>query len=156
MQAHRTTRCSAAGHRELTIQLVKQSAIPDVHQMLINYFEAAVARGTKFLPNQTVQIGWSILKLCERSDGTLGVQERELTPDVKWTESVDRAVADVWLQKEINASVGLIDALTFPRQDDSALVAECAMESNQIVMTRLPDDDLPDGFSGWMFACAED
>ena len=156
MQAHRTTKCSAAGHREFTLQLEQPPGIPDVHQMLVNYFEAAVARGTNFLPGQTVQIGWSTLKLCDRSDGTIGVQERELAPEVAWTESVDRALKDVWLQREVVASVGLLDDLTFPRQDEIALVTRCSMEAEQIVMTRLADDDLPEGFSGWMFSCTED
>lgn len=156
MQAHRTTKCTAAGHREITIQVTKPPPITDLHQMLVDYFEASVSRGTEFLPGQTVQIGWSLLKLCDRVDGTLGVMERELTPDVMWVEQVDRALVDVWLQKEIAASVGLLDALAFPRQDDNALVAACAMKKTQLVLTRLPNEDLPDGFSGWMLACAED
>lgn len=154
VQAYRTTKCTAAGHREVTLQLSKPPPLTDMHQMLINYFEAAAARGTRFLPDQTVQIGWSLLRLVDREDGTLGVQERELTPNVKWTEQVDRAIVDVWLQKEVAMSVGMLDELTFPRQDDTALVADCALAKTQLVMTRLPDQDLPQGFSGWMFACA--
>ncbi len=153
MQAHRTTKCTAAGHREFTLQLHRQSPIPDLHQMLVNYFEAAVTRGTKFLPGQTVQIGWSLLRLCDRDDGTLGVQERELSPDVQWSESVDRALADVWLQKEIAASVGLLESLAFPRQDDQALVTECALSGTDLVLTRLDAADVPPDFSGWMLAC---
>jgi hypothetical protein len=156
MQVHRTTKCTAAGHRELTLQLAKPPPITGLHDLLVNYFEAAVARGTVFLPNQTVQVGWSLLKLCDRDDGTLGVQERGLTPEVTWIEQVDHAVIDVWLQKEVAASVGMVDQLAFPRQDHDALVAACAMESTQLVMTRLPDENLPDDFSGWMLACAEE
>jgi hypothetical protein len=154
MQQHRTTKCAAAGHREFTIQFAQKSPIPGAQDILLSYFEGAVGRGTKFLPGQTVQVGWSVLKLCERTDGTIGVQERELTPDVTWTESVDRAVSDVWLQKEVCASVG--QELTFPRQDEDALVAECAMESDAIVMTRIAGEDMPEGFSGWMLSCAHE
>lgn len=156
MQAHRTTTCSAAGHKELTIQLAKPPPLADLHEFLLRYFEAAVARGTKFLPGQTVQMGWSLLKLCDRDDDTLGIQERTLTPDVGWEEQVDRALVDMWLQREVGASVGLVDELAFPRQDDVALVARCAIESPELVMTRLGKADLPDGFSGWMLACTED
>src|SRR5512139_172773 len=141
MQAHRTTKCSAAGHREFTVQLAKPPPIAGLHEFLTDYFEGAVARGTKFLPNQTVQMGWSVLKLCDREDGTLGVQERELTPDVQWTEQVDRALVDMWLQREVVASVGLLDELTFPRQDEDAIVARCAIDSAQLVMTRLAKGD---------------
>jgi len=156
MQAHRTTKCSAAGHREFTVQFANKPPIPDLERMLISYFEAAVGRGTKFLPGQTIQMGWSILRICERTDGTLGVEERVLAPEVEWTEQVDRALKDMWLQREVNDSVGLLDALTFPRQDETALISECAMEADQIVMTRLNKGDTPDGFSGWMLACTED
>lgn len=154
MHTFRTTRCSAAGHPEVTLQLVADSPIPDVHQLLLDYFEAAVARGSKFLPGQTVQLGWSVLKLCERADGTLGVQERALTPEVAWTESVDRALRDMWMQREIVTSVGLIDEVAFPRQDDGVLVADCAMTARELLLTRVAAEDAPEDFSGWLAACA--
>jgi hypothetical protein len=156
MPTHRTTRCGAAGHREFTIQLTRQLPVPDLHRMLVDYFEGAVTRGTKFLPGQTVQVGWSTLRLCERSDGTLGVEERELAPEPAWIESVDRALMDAWLQKEVASSVELLDELRFPRQDEGVLVADCALEADAVLLTRIPDDDLPEGFSGWALACAED
>ena len=156
MHTHRTTRCSAAGHRELTIQLVADPLLPDLHQVLIDYFEAAVARGSKFLPGQTVQLGWAVLRLRERDDGTIGVEERELTPEPTWIEAVDRALRDVWLQREIVASVGLMDELAFPTQDEGALVADCVNDATELVMTRIAAADAPEGFSGWMVACAKD
>src|SRR5688572_18655764 len=156
MQSHRTTACARFGHPELTIQLAETSSIPDVHRILINYFEGAVARGSKFKPGQRVQLGWSTLLLCERADGTIGVQERELSPDPQWTESVDRAVHDVWYQREIADSVGLLDQLRFPTQGEGAMVTDCAMEAKTTLLTRLPDEDLPDGFSGWTLSCAAD
>lgn len=156
VQTHRTTKCTEAGHREITIQLVKPLPVAGLEGMLLEYFEASVARGTKFLPGQTIQMGWSLLRVCERADGTLGVQERELKPDVQWVEQADRAIVDMWLQREVNDSVGLLDELVFPRQDDVALVAECGIESSQCVMTRLGKGAAAEGFSGWMLACTEE
>lgn len=156
MTSYTTTKNSLAGHREVTIQLARAPIVPDVQQVLLGFFEAAVARGTRFAAGQTLQIGWSLLRLCDRPDGTLGVQERELSPDVTWTESVDRALADLWMQKAIGVSLGLHDDLVFPRQDDAALVADCAMDADELVMTRLPVTELPEGFSGWMLACTQD
>jgi hypothetical protein len=156
VQAHQTTKCTASGHREFTIQLANKPPIAGLENMLLNYFEATIARGTKFLPGQTIQMGWSLLRICDRSDGTLGVQERELAPDVEWVEQTDRALVDMWLQREIGDSVKLLDQLAFPRQDDVALVAECGIESNQVVMTRLGADSAKDGFSGWMLACSDE
>jgi hypothetical protein len=156
MKTHRTSKCSALGHREFTIQLRASSPVPSVERILLDFFEDSVARGTKFVPGQTVQLGWSTLRLCDRTDGTIGVEEREPRPDVAWTESVDRALVDIWLQKEVAASVGLLDALTFPRQDDMMMAANCAVGGEPILMMRLDAKDLPDGFSGWTLACARE
>lgn len=156
MQQFVTTGCATHGHREFTIQLAEASPIPDVARVLIDYFEEGVAAGTTFLPRQTVRLGWALLRLCERPDGTLGVEERGLTPKPTWTESVDRALADAWYQKEVCASLGLEGELTFPLQDDDVMVADCAFDAEQLLMTRFPAEDLPDGVSGWSLCCAEE
>ena len=154
MQTYRTTRCAGHGHRELTVQIAAPSPIPAAQQILIQYFEGAVAAGTTFAPGQTVRLGWATLRLCDRDDGTLGVEERERGPAARWIESVDHALADVWTQREIVSSVGLLDRIAFPGQDEAAMVADCALDADALVMTRIDGDDLPATFSGWTLACA--
>jgi hypothetical protein len=155
MQVYTTTSCHKFGHPEVTVQLAKPSPVPNLHRMLTSYFEGAVARGSKFLPGQIVRVGWASLRLCERADGTIGVEEREIAPEVAWTESVDRALMDTWCQKEIAASVGLDGKIAFPAQDEAIMVSPCAQTAKRLLLTRL-DGDLPDGFSGWSLACSED
>ncbi len=156
MERFRTSACAAHGHPEFTLQLAARCPIPDAQRMLLDYFEHAVGRGTKFLPGQTVQLGWATLRLRQRDDGTIGVEERGLTPTETWAEQIDRAVRDVWYQREVVASVGLLEQLSFPRQDQGVMVADCAMDPGALVLIRLPDDDLPDAFSGWTLTCAGD
>jgi hypothetical protein len=156
VQQHRTKSLARHGHREVTLQLAAPLPVPNLQDMLLKYFENAVARGTKFLPGQTVRFGWSALRLCERSDGTLGVEERALTAEPGWTESVDRALLDTWLQKEVCASVGLLEEMTFPKQDDTVMVADCALDGGSLLMIRLEADSLPQPFSGWTLTCAEE
>jgi hypothetical protein len=148
---YRTDGCHRHGHRELTIHLADAPPIPRLERVLLDFVEERVARGATFAPGQTVQLGWSTLRVCERADGTLGLEERELSPRPAWVEQVDRALLDVWRQKEVAASVGL--ELAFPRQDESFLLAGCAADAASVAMTRLPDEDLPDGFSGWSVVC---
>ena len=81
METFRTTTCAAHGHPEVTLVLARPLPLPGVASMLLGYFEDAVARGTTFAAGQTVQVGWALLRLCDRDDGTLGVQERELSPE---------------------------------------------------------------------------
>lgn len=155
MPEFRTTKCSQHGHRELTVKLT--SPVPNLHTMLTDYVESAVAKGTKFLPGQTLQLGWSTLKFIERPDGTLGVQERELTPEEQWTESAQRALVDLWTQREIASSLGLADELEFPKQTDDMLIYRCVTDETEgFVLNRMPkEEDLPPGFSGWSLSCTQ-
>jgi hypothetical protein len=156
MESFRTEKCRDHGHAELTVQMARTLPSLGLHRILLDYFEGAVQHGTVFLPGQTIQLGWSTLRLIDRPDGTLGIEERELTPNEAWIEKVDRAVFDLWYQREIVASVGLLDKLSFPRQDQGVMVSACAMNAESQVLTRLPDDDLPPGFSGWTLSCTAD
>jgi hypothetical protein len=156
METYRTTKCGQHGHRELTVQLREPSPIPNLHNLLVDYFEDGVATGKQFKPGQTVRLGWATLRLCERADGTIGVEEREPAPTPTWVEGVDRALHDVWLQKEIVASVGLLDQLSFPSHDEMMMISDCAIDAPALIMTRIAGDDLPEDFSGWMISCAED
>jgi hypothetical protein len=152
----RTNACQRFAHPEFTIQFTQPSPIPGVERMLLEYLERSVEHGTRFSPGQTIRLGWATLRLCARSDATIGVQERELTPAVAWTESVDRALRNTWYQREIVDSVGLLREIDFPSHDDGVLLADCASNATAVVMTRLPADDGTRGFSGWSIACAEE
>jgi hypothetical protein len=139
-----------------TIQFAARPAVPHLERLLLDYFERAVAAGTTFRAGQTIQLGWSMLRLCDRDDGTLGVEERALSPTVSWTEAVDRALRDLWMQREVARSVALADELDFPRQDHSLMLAPCADGGGSVLMSRLDGDELPDDFSGWTLTCTAD
>lgn len=153
MPVYRTTRCGDSGHHEFTIQLAAEPVVPDAHRKLVGYFENAVASGTTFQPGQTVQLGWSTLRLRDRADGTLGVEERELTPDEQWTESVDRALSNLWFQREVAADVGCLDEAVFPHQHDDVAVAGCAQGADSLLFSRLAAEDLSADLSGWLLRC---
>jgi hypothetical protein len=61
MRSFRTTRCAAHGHREVTIELAVELPIPQIERFLLDYVEDAVARGTQFLPGQTLRVEWAQL-----------------------------------------------------------------------------------------------
>lgn len=146
MQSFVTTGCGRHGHREMRIQLAEPSPIPNVQRFLLDYFEGSVASGNKFLPGQVIKFGWTLLRVCDRADGTLGIQQRERSPQMPWVELVDHALADIWLQKEVCASVGL--DLAFPSEDDHAFATACSEQATDVMFARLPD--------GWALRCAQD
>lgn len=142
-----TTRCGAANHPEITLQFRDQQPVP-VERMLLGYFENGVAAGRRFLPGQTVQLGWATLRLCERSDGTIGVEERE---GADWVESCDRSLMQTWVQKEVCQSLGLAEEMSFPRQDQMAIACDEAHLADRWLLTR--DQPQDDGDSGWFIGC---
>ena len=156
MQSYRTTGCERYNHLEFTLQLEGEPPVADLHRILIDFFEESVAAGTVFSPGETVTVGWSRLQLCDRDDGTIGVEERELTPDVQWTESVDRALCDTWYQREVASSLDMLEDLDFPSQDDAIMVAKCAEDAMNVVLARHPNDDVAENISGWSLVCTED
>lgn len=154
MLEFRTTRCSAHGHPELTIRFGREVPVPGLERMLLGYFEEQVARGTKFLAGQTVQIGWATLRLMQRQDGTLGVLEPDLRGELKWIESVDQSLFETWRQKEILDSVGLAERAAFPRQALMAIVCTKAWDSPTLMLARTEPTGPTD--SGWFIGCADE
>ena len=146
----RTTTCAKRGHPEFTLR-VARPVVPSLEHILLSYLEEAVAGGATFVPGETLQFGWSTLRVLHRGDGTLGLEER--TGPATWTESVDQTLEQTWLQKEIAASVGVALRLEFPRQDQTAMVAECARGSSIVVLSRIPAE-MP-SFSGWTVTCGD-
>lgn len=148
--AFRTSSCGQHGHSEFTLQIARPME-PRLEHILLSYLEDAVASGSSFVPGQTLRFGWSTLRVIHRGDGTLGLEERR-GPTI-WTESVDETLEQTWLQKEIAVSVGLVERLAFPEQDETAMVADCALSAAMVVLARIPAD-VP-GFSGWTASCSE-
>lgn len=150
-----TTGCARHGHREVTLQTDDPLMVPDLERMLLEYFEGAVAKGEKFAPGQLLRVGWAVLRMCERADGTLGVEERELmSGPPTWREHVDRVLADTFLQREVARSVGCTDSIAFPMQDQLFVVHECATTSVALELERAPNEGLPPAASGWRLRCA--
>jgi hypothetical protein len=151
MLTFRTTSCAKHGHREVTVQFAQKAAIPKAETLLLSYFEDSVASGTQFKPGQTIAIGGQILRIKERSDGTLGVEEPVVAPQEQWVEQIDRTVHDVMLQRYVCDSVKL--PLSYPQPRASCLMAACVEDTEMFLMTRLELDGLPDHASGWSIVC---
>jgi hypothetical protein len=152
-----TTACARHGHREITLQTEQPPLIPNLERLLLDYFEGAVAAGEKFLPGQIVRVGWAVLRISDRSDGTLGVDERLIASGPPtWRGTVDNALADSWLQGEVARSIGLVERLAFPMQDQLFVVHECAATSVALELERAANEGLPPAASGWRLRCAAD
>ncbi|MDP2273411.1 MAG: hypothetical protein Q8N23_02450 [Archangium sp.] len=154
MKEFRTTQCAAFDHAEFTLRFLRDVPVPDLEKMLIGYFENAVATGTRFKPGQTVQLGWATLRLTQRDDGTLGVLEPDLKHELKWIESVDQSLLETWRQKEVLASLGLLEKADYPRQALQAVVCSRTWDAPAFMMGRTEPSAPTD--SGWFVGCMDD
>ncbi|MGW4719314.1 hypothetical protein [Nocardia sp. NPDC004260] len=150
-ESFRTTSCASHGHPEFTI-LFTEPQLPGMENWLLSYLESTVAAGTRYHPGETIRIGWNLVRVRGRDDGTLGLTER--TDAQTWAEQVDRTLRDVWYQREVAAGVGLTDHLDFPGEDQRATISSCGLESPVLVLARTEPDD-PES-SGWSVECFED
>ena len=144
------------GHPDIVIRLA-EPPVPGLEdalaQWLVDYLQDSIAEGTRFTPGQTIQVGWRTARVVDRGDGTLGLEERSAGGD--WAEHVEQVLRDLWFQKEVVASVGLTDRLSFPTEEQSASVAACADTPDVALLLRRSE---PDGqsSSGWLMSCARD
>ncbi|MBF6338432.1 hypothetical protein IU450_21405 [Nocardia abscessus] len=146
-----TTSCADHGHPEFTV-VFAEAQLPGTASWLLSYLESSVAAGTRYRPGETIRIGWNLVRVRERADGTLGLAER--SDAQTWVEQVDRTLRDVWFQREVAAGAGLADRIDFPGEDQQAIVSSCGLESPVLVLTRTEPGD-PE-FSGWSVECFEE
>lgn len=154
MSTFTTTRCAAFKHPEFTLTFRAEPPVPHLEGMLLRYFEESVAAGTLFKAGQTVQLGWATLRLLQRTDGTLGVLEPDLRDGLKWVEGVDQSLFETWKQKEVLASLGLVEQAQFPRPALQAVVCTRAFEDATTMLGRTEAHAQTD--SGWFIGCLDD
>lgn len=153
---YRTSIGDRHDHPDVVIRL-GEAPVPGLQdslaQWLLDYLQDSIAEGARFEAGQTVRVGWRLLRVVDRADG-LGLQER--AADGEWAERVDSTLRDLWYQREVVASVVSAERLSFPTEEQSALVAGCvATAPSQLVLERSEPADDP-GSSGWAVRCGAD
>ncbi|MCA9221599.1 MAG: hypothetical protein KDA71_14810, partial [Planctomycetales bacterium] len=135
---------NAARHPEIVLRLA-----PDLESLLgptRRWLEDAIAGGARFLPGETVQLGWTLCKVNERADGRLSL----LAPDmssmpIEWTDDLSLAVQHLAVQYQAVKSIGVEPA--FPNMRHSVLVGRDFDDTDVVIMHHQGSDGPAD--SGW-------
>lgn len=147
-----TTRCREAGHPEFQVRASQAIPSPDL-DWLVRFLEDTVKCGDKYVPQQTVQIGWMITLVRSREDQTLGLWEPDMQRvPIAWVDSVTTTLRHLRLQKDVAESLGLGERILFPTVQQSAIVARGFESGSSVIMERTeptPSD------SGWFIGSAE-
>ncbi len=146
-----TQKCREHDHLEISVQCEDTAALsPSLHSFL-GWIESEVAGGRRFLPEQTVQVGWSVLEVRQRTDGTLALFEPDFqSMPVRFVDGVSNTLLHLFLQKSVAESLGLVGEIALPSLRDSAIICTEFGSTDGFVMSRVAPKAAD---SGWFFGC---
>ena len=148
----RTQNCSKHGHPEFSLVCDDASVFERQVKWLLDWLEEEVSRGKQFLPDQTVQVGWSVLKVGRRADESLALFE----PDFKsvpmvFVDNVSKTLVHLLIQKSVTESLGLENEISLPSLRESAIICTDFGTGKGVFLDRAK----PSGHaSGWFFGCS--
>ncbi|BBZ13589.1 immunity protein Imm33 domain-containing protein [Mycobacterium branderi] len=152
--AQRRTTAGASGHPEFTLEYEPGIVTELGIEWLASWLQDCISSGTRFSVGQTIAIGWMNCYVTDRGDGTLGLSEPDFTnipPNL--VAGASNTVSQLWYQREIADSVGLVAELDFPRYDQYAMTCERLVSADPILMHRYTHEE---DESGWYIGCSGD
>lgn len=154
MEVLHTTTCARHGHPEFRVSFdPKLVPVPDDVRWLVGWLEESVARGVRYEPGQTCQIGWLVAEVRAGADGTLELWEPDLQHmPVQWVEGVSRILGHLRLQKDVAESVPDAE-FEFPSMRQSGIVCTRFARAETLILDRAEPKDHD---SGWFCGCADE
>lgn len=154
MEVLHTATCASHGHPEFRVSYdPKLVPVPDDARWLVGWLEDSVARGAKYEPAQTCQIGWLVAEVRAGADSALELWEPDLPHmPVQWVEGVSRILVHLRLQKDVAESVPDTE-FEFPSMRQSGIVCTRFSRAETLLLERTE----PQGHdSGWFCGCADE
>src|SRR6516162_7712802 len=120
-----TKNCQKHGHPEFLLWSDDASPLASQIDWLLAWLEEEVSNGKQFLPDQTVQVGWSLLKVFRRENGMLGLLEPDFkSMPINFVDSVSNTILHLFLQKFVAESLGLENEIDISSLRHSAIMCD--------------------------------
>jgi hypothetical protein len=146
-----TTGCGKYSHPEISVAYDPDQVLDSDVNWLLEWLEAEVAVGRKFFPDETIQLGWMVMKIAAFRDGILKVCEPDMkTFPARFIDSVTNTLSHLRFQKMTSESIGVENELVFSSLTDSAITCTWFGEHTGVFMNRLSPNDSD---SGWFIGC---
>jgi hypothetical protein len=146
-----TQKCKEYQHPEISVCCDPTETLSPSMRWLLSWVEDEVANGRRFLAGQTVQLGWSLLKVHQRDDATLALFEPDFkSMPMELVDSVSNTLLHLLLQKSVAESLGVEEALFIPSLRESAVICCEFGSTDGFVMNRVAPKP---GVSGWFLGC---
>lgn len=146
-----TTSCSNYSRPEFSVAFEQDKVLESDVEWLVHWLESEVANGKRFLPGETIQIGWMITKVESHKEGLLKICEPDMESfPIKFIDSVVSTLNHLRFQKMVVESIGAADELLFSPFHHSAIACNRFKDHVGFFMGRVEpkDDD-----SGWFVGC---
>jgi hypothetical protein len=143
METRRAILLDRYGHPDIAVV----AKTPGFAEWLVEYFESQVANGARFKAEETVQLGWGVLRLAECDDGELVVTEPDFrSMPIQWVEGAQQTMRHLTLQRHVCSLVRAEPQ--FRSLLESGLASPSFQSGSDFTMWREADD--------WLFRALED
>jgi hypothetical protein len=153
MLAH-TSECLLYDHPDFAVEWSGDDALKPWLTSFLEWLESQVAAGIRFLPDETVQFGWSIMKVVPRPEDTLALFEPDFTSmPIAFIDSVSNTVLHTMLQRFTADSVDLTTSMEIPSLLETCIVCSRFGKNEAVTLDRAKPSNERD--SGWFFGCTQ-
>jgi len=143
-----TTHLEELDHAELEIHYDDTRVVKADADWLAGHLSDMVMQGDYFDPEQTIQIGWSLLKFREKNRQLVLCEYDFNDPNnIQWVESVTNTILHLRLQKDAYDSFELPVDIEFANVSDNIYVEKQFMELSNFALIR---ESANQQNSGWM------
>jgi hypothetical protein len=137
--------CGNYGHPDILLHVDEN--LVHLSAWLLDYFAEQVASGVRFAADETIQVGWNLLKLAATPDGDLVIMEPDFkTVPIHWIEGASHTVRDVALQRAVCDDAGV--RANFPSVRHAAYAPHQFPADGHFIMAR---GEPVGSHSGWAF-----
>lgn len=144
-----TNRFHLAGGCEIAFEVVPEAT--ELARWIVDYFVSQADIGEKFWDGQTIDVGWSVLRLQQVGDDLVAHEPDFDSIPIRWCRGVNNTVRHLQLQKAV-CDLFSCDP-EFPSIRHAGIVSPKFADSRDFTMSR----DVPSASdSGWFFAELED
>jgi hypothetical protein len=148
-----TAKCCVLGHPEFTLAYDLRQVLERDVRWYAGVLEQIVQSGSRFKPGDSLQLGWSVVRVTSLPDGTLGLEEYDLKgmPPKRQAGGTE-SLRVLRLQKDTLESVLPAKSLTLPSLVQSCIVCTRLASSKTFLIQR---DAAQGEVSGWFLGCAD-
>ena len=151
---HMTSKCKQFSHPEFQIQVSSKGVPSGDIAWFLEGLEQRVEKGERFKSGETMQVGWMLTMLQERSGGTLQITEPDMkSVPVKFVDSVDNTLKQLRSQKDTAESFSPTIQLAFPSLQQSVVVHLNYKTTNRTLLSRTAPAGMD---SGWWLSDLND